>query len=266
MRPRILVASRFLIHHAAGDQIDDQVDAVAAGRLLRLGRPIGVAGVEREVGAVFLEPRPARRIGRGADNERRAHDFGDLHSHQAHAGAGALHQKGLAALEPAGGDHRVMHGLQRHRKARRLLVGHVVGGDAMNAPGVSSDELGEAARRRAHDTVAGLDALHLGADRLDLAGTFQAKARADAADAAVLVARGDDEIGAVETRGPHPDQDLVRLWLGFRQVADLDALLADDGSFHGGSSNLQSLLKSSRNVLYGGESSARVNGRRDSGR
>jgi len=52
----------------------------------------------------------------------------------------------------------------------------------MNAPDVSRDELGEAARRRAHDAVAGFDALHLGADRLDLAGTFQAKARADAAE------------------------------------------------------------------------------------
>src|SRR3984885_14487467 len=129
-----------------------------------------------------------------------------------------------------------MHGLQRHRKARCLFVGHVVGGDAMHPPGVGSDKLGEAAWRRAHDAVAGLDALHLGADRLDLAGTFQAKARADAADAAVLVARGDDEIGAVEARGPHPDQNLVRLRLGVRPGAGLAAFLADDGSFHGTSS------------------------------
>ena len=106
----------------------------------------------------------------------------------------------------------------------------------MNAPGVGSDELGEAARRRAHDAVAGLDALHLGADGLDFAGTFQAKARADAADAAVLVARRDDEIGAVEARGPHPDQNLVRLRFGLRQVPDLDTFLADNGSFHGTSS------------------------------
>ena len=47
-----------LVYHAAGDQIDDQIDAVAAGRLLHFGRPIGVAGVEREVGAVFLEAVP----------------------------------------------------------------------------------------------------------------------------------------------------------------------------------------------------------------
>ena len=72
----------------------------------------------------------------------------------------------------------------------------------MHPAGVGGDKFGKAARRRAHDTVAGFEAmyvsLHLAADSLDLAGAFQAKPGADAADAAMLVARGDDQVGAVE--------------------------------------------------------------------
>ena len=73
----------------------------------------------REVAAELFEPRPPRRIGRGAHHQRRAHELADLQAHQADAGARALDQHGLAALEAAGGDDRVVHGLQRDRKRRR---------------------------------------------------------------------------------------------------------------------------------------------------
>ena len=60
--------------------------------------------------------------------------------------------------------------------------------------------------------------------------------RADAADAAVLNARGDQKVGAVEARGADLDQDFVRLRLGLGQVADFRSLFADHGCFHDASS------------------------------
>ena len=56
---------------------------------------------------------------------------------------------------------------------------------------VGGDVFGVAAGRRRHHAVAGLEALHRAADRLDLAGAFEPEPRADAADPAVLVAHGD---------------------------------------------------------------------------
>ena len=106
----------------------------------------------------------------------------------------------------------------------------------MHPPGVGDGIFGKAARRRAHDAVAGLEVLDLAADRLDLAGAFQPDPRADAADAAVLDAGGDQEVGAVEARGAHLDQHLVRLRLGLRQVADLDTFFAENCCFHDDSS------------------------------
>ena len=54
------------------------------------------------------------------------------------------------------------------------------------------------------------------ADRLDLAGAFQPDPRTDAADAAVLMAERNQEVGAIEARCPHPDQNLIRLRHGLR--------------------------------------------------
>ena len=142
-------------------------------RLLDLFGPFRVAGVEREIAAEFLEPRPALRVGRGADHQRRAHQFADLHAHKADAGTCALDQQSFATLEPPRGHDCIVHRLQRDRKTRRLLIGHVVGGNAMHPAPVGHGVLGEAARRRRHDAVAGFEVLHLAADRLDLAGAFE---------------------------------------------------------------------------------------------
>ena len=56
---------------------------------------------------------------------------------------------------------------------------------------VGGDVFGVAAGRRRDHAVAGLEALHRAAHRLDLAGAFEPEPRADAADAAVLMAHGD---------------------------------------------------------------------------
>ena len=46
------------------------------------------------------------------------------------------------------------------------------------------------------------------------------------------MARGDHEIGAIEARCAHADQDLVRRRRWLRQIADLNASIADNCSFH----------------------------------
>lgn len=92
-----------------------------------------------------------------------------------------------------------------------------------------------------HHAVAGPDAWHLAADRLDFAGTLQAEPGADAADTAVLMAQGDQKIGPVEARGPYPDQDLVRLRCRLRQVADFDAFFTQNGGLHDRSSGRTSI-------------------------
>ena len=102
----------------------------------------------------------------------------------------------------------------------------------MGAAGIGHGVFGKAARRRSHDPVAGLEVFDLAADRLDLAGALQADPRADAADGTMLDARGHQCIGAVEARGADLDQHLIGLWLGLRQVADLDALFAKNCCFH----------------------------------
>src|SRR5262249_38713448 len=157
-----------LIGHRPGDEVDDQVDPLAAGRGLDAVGPTRFAGIEREIAAEFSQSRPPLRIGRCADDERSAHELADLHAHEADAGTGALHQHRLAALEPAGGHHRIVHSLQGDRKASRLLEAHIVPGNTVHAPGVRDNVFGKAAGRRGHDAIAGFDALHLIADSLDL--------------------------------------------------------------------------------------------------
>src|SRR5262249_44573137 len=123
-----------LVHHPARDLVDDQVDTLAAGRLLDLVRPFRIARVEGYVAAELLEPRPAAVVGRGAHDDRGAHVLGDLHAQQADARAGALDQHRFAFLEAAGADYGVVHGLDGDRHAGGLLVGHVVGGNLVGAP------------------------------------------------------------------------------------------------------------------------------------
>ena len=47
-----------------------------------------------------------------------------------------------------------------------------------------------------------------------------------------MLARGDGKVGAVEAGGPHLDEDLLRAGDRLGDIPDLDAIRADDGSFH----------------------------------
>ena len=118
-RRQVLVGDR------AGDLVDDEIDAFAARRLQHLVDPARIGRVDGEVGAELREPPAPRRIGRGADHELRALELGDLHRHQADAGAGALDQHGLAGLQRADGDDGVVHGRERDGQRGGLLEVHV---------------------------------------------------------------------------------------------------------------------------------------------
>ena len=181
-----------LVGDAGRDLVDDEVDALAVGGLQHLLRPVVLRRVDGEIGAELLEPLAAAGVGRRADHEARALELGDLQAHQADAGAGALDQHRLARLQPAGGDERVVHGLQGDRQRRRLLVAHVVGGDGRDAAPVGDGILGIAAVAGAHHAVARLHALDLAADRLDLARELQPEHGARPAGAAVHAARRHD--------------------------------------------------------------------------
>ena len=138
----------------------------------------------------------------------------------------------LARLEPAGGDEGVVHGLQRDRQRRRLLVAHVVGGDGRDAAPIGDRILRIAAVARAHDAVARLDVLDLAADRLDLAGELKPEHGARPAGAAVHMAGSHDEVGAVESGRPDAHEDLAGARLGLGHVADLDAAVRQHCRFH----------------------------------
>ncbi len=94
----MLAASRFLVGDRRRDEIDNKIDALAAGSLLHLLGPAWIAGIEREITAEFAQAGPSLGIGRGADHQRSAEELADLHAKEPNAGAGALHQHGLAAL------------------------------------------------------------------------------------------------------------------------------------------------------------------------
>src|SRR4030095_16513396 len=113
------------------------------------------------------------------------------------------------------------------REAGGLLIGHVVAGNAMGAARIGGHILGIAAGGRSHHAVAGLERRHVAPDRLDLARTFEPEAGSDAANPAVLLAGRDADVGAVEARSAHLDQDLIRRGLGPRDVAHFGALFAD---------------------------------------
>src|SRR6185369_11399720 len=90
--------------------------------------------------------------------------------------------------------------------------------------------------------VAGLEILHFAADRFHLARAFETDARADAADAAMLMTQRDQQVGTVEARRAHADDDLVGFRLRLRQVADLDTVFTQDCGFHGMSPSGQARL------------------------
>ena len=218
--------------HRSGEHINDKIDPFAVGRLQHRIGPARIARVDGKIGTEFLQPRPARVVGGGADHRFRAHELGDLQAHQPDARAGALNHHALAGTQAAGGHQRVVQGDERDRQGRGLFKAHAIG-DRVDAPPVAHGIFGIAAGARAHHPVAGLEAaLNLGAGLDHLACPVDADRRADATVAAVREATGGREIGAIEAGGAHLDQHLVGLRARLRHVAHVDPLFACNASLH----------------------------------
>src|SRR6266849_4584133 len=174
--------------------------------------PVAASTASGQVGSLESMARSAPNSPSRARRAAFAALLGDLQPHQPDAGAGALDQDGLARRQPAIGDQRVMHRLQRDRQCRRLLETHVVGRYPADAPPIGDGVFGIAAAARAHDAVALLQPRrHLGAELDHLARPFEADDCAGAAEIAVLVAGRHAEFGTVESGGAHADENLVRL-------------------------------------------------------
>src|SRR5215472_14522442 len=93
-----------LVGDARRNLIDDEIDALAAGRVADGFRPGGIAAVDGEIGAEFLKPRAARPIGRAADDKSRAFELCNLQAHEPDARACALDEHTFAGSKPPVGD------------------------------------------------------------------------------------------------------------------------------------------------------------------
>ena len=91
---------------------------------------------------------------------------------------------------------------------------------------------GEGGGAGAHDPVADVDAFGVGAKLGDFAGPFHAEHGADATGAAVNVALGHAEIGAVEAAGADTDQNLGAPRRRLGNIGDGGAAGAVDIGFH----------------------------------
>ena len=193
--------------------------------------PAGIGGIDREIGAEFLQPAAPHRVGGGADHELGALELCDLHRHQADAGARALDQHALARLQRAVGDDGVVHGGERDGERRCFLKVHV-GGRAEQPAVIGQRVFGKCRAARAHDLVADLDALCVGPELGDFTGPFHAEHGADAAARAMGMALGHAEVGAVQPAGVNLDQHLRALGRGFCNVGYFGAVGAVDIGFH----------------------------------
>src|SRR6202012_5980810 len=107
-----------------------------------------------------------------------------------------------------------------------------VGGRAEQPAVIGKRVFGKGLAARAHDLVADLDALRIGAELGDFAGPFHAEHGADAAGRAMRVALAHAGVGAIESAGAHAHQHLraLRFWLS--DVGNPSALSAVDISLH----------------------------------
>jgi len=245
-----------LLKRPAAADLDDMVNAGAAGQILHRARPV------RRLGIVDRPPRahvPAPGqlvVAFRRDDRARARQDAELQREDGDA-AGAEQQHRFPGLEAAADRESVPGGERRARQGRRL--GKVqMSGDRHRSVSVKHDLLGQHAVDRS-----ALGALH-GGFRDGAGGPVLEEAagnpvaRGEAGDAfadrnhlARAVGIGDAregqadparcphgiEIAVVDRIGPHPDRDLARPRLWGRPLGELqgvDAALVDDlPDFHG---------------------------------
>ena len=179
----------------------------------------------------MLQPAATHGVGRGPDHDAGALEPGDLHRHQADAGTRALNQDGLAGLQRAVGDDRVVHGGERDGQGGRIFEVHV--GRRAKQPAVIGQRVfGERSTARAHDLVADLDALRVGAKLGNFTRPFHSEHGTGAAGAAMRLALGHAEVGTVEAAGTDPNQHLRAFRSGLGDIGDFSAIGAVDIGSH----------------------------------
>jgi hypothetical protein len=89
-----------------------------------------------------------------------------------------------------------------------------------------------AAPPRAHDLVADLDALRVGAKLGNFARPFHPEHGTGAAGAAMRMALGHAEVGTVEAAGADPNQHLRAFRSGLGDIGDFGGIGAVDIGFH----------------------------------
>ena len=126
-QPAVLGQALDLARHVgAGDHVEDHVDALAAGELLRLFGEVlglvvdGVVGAELQAGLALV-------VAAGRGDHRGAQRLGHLDRRDADAAGAALDQQGLARLQAAAVEHVAPHGEEGLRQRGRLDVAQALG-------------------------------------------------------------------------------------------------------------------------------------------
>ena len=157
MRPRMRVAFMLCVGDAGRDEIDDRRRRPCR----RSPRAPGRASADRCGSSARSQPYSLRRARFSALVEVPMTSFAPISlaicmPMMPTPALAAWMRTALARLQPALRHDRVVHGLEADRQGRRLLEGHVVGGDGGAAPGIGHGILGIAAVAAAHHALAGL--------------------------------------------------------------------------------------------------------------
>ena len=157
--------------------------------------------------------------------------FADLHAHDTDTGAAALDQDRLAGLEFTVGDDGVMHGQEGRGNRAALDEIHMVRHG--QGPAVIGGRIfGPAARTDSHHPVADRDAAGLRTRLDDLAAERRTHDLRRAADMAVILALGGQQVRAVHAAAGDLDDHLRRLHLGPVDLGDLNAVFGEHDGLH----------------------------------
>ena len=204
----------------AADGVDDEVGAVLAGCLHDRGREVGARACTSATSSPSgFERRQLVGRARGADDLRAQH-LAQLQRRHADAGGHAVDQQPFAGLQPALQHQHVVRRRGRSAGCWRPLPTTALAGTAMASAASISAYSENAPAQRPITRSPGLKPADLGADRDDLAGAFAADGLPGAGLAVQAVAQ--HELAAVERRGVHAHQQLLRSRLGHRRLAQFE--------------------------------------------
>ena len=167
-------AVEIFLHVRAGDHVEQYVDAAAPGKIMHDLLPVFVPVINRFVGAeLFAKSALVSVAGRGYDGT--AVGLGELDRGRADAARAAVHEKGLAAGEPAACKN-VVPDREKSLRYRGGLDQRQPGGHGQAMVFMHAAILGvTAAMGQRHDRIADFPAAHGRAGGHDFAGNFEAR-------------------------------------------------------------------------------------------